>query len=189
MLALYPVARYVVFGVFCLALLVALAGWLVRTRRVSPFGALGRGLRSLSEPFTGPIERRLVRAGGNPVHAGWWLVIGVAVVGVLVLSLLEWLARLGAEFSGAASLGPRAIAALAVVLAYDVLFVALLARVIGSWLGMFRYSKWMRPAYALTDWLVGPISRVLPPMGMLDWSPLAAWLVLWLLRQFLLSVI
>ena len=47
----------------------------------------------------------------------------------------------------------------------------------------------MRPAYALTDWLVGPISRVLPPMGMLDWSPLAAWLVLWLLRQFLLSVI
>ena len=83
----------------------------------------------------------------------------------------QWLARVGVEFSGAASLGPRAIAALAIVLAYDILFVALLTRVIGSWLGMFRYSKWMRPAYILTDWLVGPISRVLPPMGMLDWSP------------------
>jgi YggT family protein len=123
------------------------------------------------------------------VHAGWWLVIGVAIAGVLLLSLLDWMARAGAEVSGAASLGPRALAALAVVLVYDVLFVALLARVIGSWLGMFRYSKWMRPAYALTDWLVVPISRVLPPMGMLDWSPLAAWLVLWLLRQFLLAVI
>ena len=65
MLVLHSVARYVVFGVFCVALLVALAGWLVRTRRVSPFGALGRSLRSLSEPFTGPIERRLVRAGGK----------------------------------------------------------------------------------------------------------------------------
>src|SRR5439155_11386015 len=150
MLALHSVARYVVFAVFCVAVLVALAGWLVRTRRVSPFGALGRGLRSLSEPFTGPIERRLVRAGGNPVQAGWWLVIGVAVVGVLLLSLLEWLARVGVEFSGAASLGARAIAALAIVLAYDILFVALLTRVIGSWIGMFRYSKWMRPAYILT---------------------------------------
>ncbi len=136
----------------------------MRTRRVSPFSALGRTLRSLSEPFTGPIERRLTRAGGNPVHAGWWLVI-------------------------AAAGGPRSLLRLGVALAYDILVVALLVRVIGSWLGMFRYSRWMRPAYALTDWLVGPISRVLPQMGMFDWSPLAAWLVLWMLRQLLLSVI
>jgi len=162
---------------------------LVRTRRVSPFSALGRTLRSLSEPFTGPIERRLTRAGGNPVHAGWWLVIGVAVTGVLLLSLLEWLTRVTAEVFGAAAGGPRSLLRLGVALAYDILVVALLVRVIGSWLGMFRYSRWMRPAYALTDWLVGPISRVLPQMGMFDWSPLAAWLVLWVLRQLLFSVI
>ncbi len=189
MFALHAIARTIVFAVFCLSLLVALAGWLVRTRRVSPFGAPGRTLRTLSEPITGPIERRLTRAGGNPVHAGWWLVIGVAVTGVVLLSVLDWVARVFAEIAGAATFGPRAVIGLTVVLVYDVLFVALLVRVLGSWLGLFRYSRLMRPAYALTDWLVGPISRVLPPMGVFDWSPLAAWLVLWLLRQFLLSVI
>ena len=168
---------------------VALAAWLVRTRRVSPFSGLGRGLRSLSEPLTKPIERRLVRAGGNPVHAGWWLVVGVAVTGVLLLSLLDWLGRVALRISAAAHGGPRGLLAAGVALVYSVLVIALLVRVIGTWFGLFRYSRWMRPAYALTDWLVGPISRVVPPLGAVDWSPLVAWLVLWVLRQSLLSLI
>ena len=186
---LHAVARSVVFAAFCVSLLVALAGWLVRTRRISPFSSVGRALRSMSEPFTGPVERRLARAGGNPVHAGWWLVVGVAVVGVLLLSLLDWMARLAAELSWAKGGGPRAMFALAVTLAYEILLVALLVRVLGSWLGQFRYSRWMRPAYALTDWLVEPISRVLPPFGAFDLSPLVAWLVLWVLRELLLWVV
>jgi YggT family protein len=40
---------------------------------------------------------------------------------------------------------------------------------------------------ALTDWLIRPIRRILPPFGMLDFSPLVAWLVLTLLRGFVLS--
>jgi len=181
--------RYIVFAAFSAAVLAALGSWLVRIRRPSPFSALGRGLRSLTEPVLRPIETRLVRAGGNPTHAAWWLVIGVAVVGVLLLSLVDWLWRLAAVFSSAASGGPRALLALGVVLAYDILFVALLARVLGAWFGAFRYSRWLRPAYVLTDWLVEPLRRMLPPMGMFDMSPLAAWLVLWVLKQLLLSVI
>src|SRR2546427_7797249 len=69
--------RYVVFAAFATSVLVALASWLVRTRRISPFGALGRTLRTASDPLIRPIETRLVRAGGNPVHAGWWLVVAV----------------------------------------------------------------------------------------------------------------
>src|SRR3989442_10443599 len=100
--------RYVVFAAFAASVLVALASWLVRTRRISPFGALGRTLRTASDPLIRPIETRLVRAGGNPVHAGWWLVVAVAAAGGLFLSLWNWLG--GTAFSGAAaySAGPRA---------------------------------------------------------------------------------
>src|SRR2546430_7370897 len=73
--------RYVVFAAFAASVLVALASWLVRTRRISPFGALGRTFRTASDPLIRPIETRLVRAGGNPVHAGWWLVVAVAAAG------------------------------------------------------------------------------------------------------------
>jgi YggT family protein len=74
-------------------------------------------------------------------------------------------------------------------LAYRILVFALFARMIASWFGMFRYSRWMRPAYILTDWIVEPIRRVVPPLGAFDVSPLVAWLALWVLQNILLSTL
>src|SRR2546427_993153 len=175
----HTILRVLVFAAFCLAALVALAGWLVRTRRVSPFGGVGRTLRSVTDSVLRPVETRLVRLGGNPVHAGWWLVVLVAVAGVLLLSLIDWLVRTARWFYAAATGGPGALFAFLVGAAYNVLVIALLVRVVASWLGWFRYSRWIRPAYALTDWLVEPIPRLLPPAGAIDFNPPVAWLRAW----------
>src|SRR3989454_3876454 len=175
----HTILRILIFATFCLAALVALAGWLVRTRRVSPFGRLGRTLRSVTDPVLRPVEARLVRLGGNPVHAGWWLVVVVAVAGVLLLSLLDWIVRTAYWFYAAATGGPGALFALLVAAAYNVLVIALVVRVVASWLGWFRYSRWVRPAYALTDWLGGPIPRPFRPAGAVGFRPLRAWLRLW----------
>src|SRR6266516_1467456 len=164
--ALHTLARYTVFAAFSLSVLVASASWLVRARRVSPFGALGRTLRAVSDPLIRPVVARLV-----------------------LLSLMDWAVRTFQGLAAAATGGPRAMLAFLIMALYSVVFAALLVRVIGAWFGVFRYSRWMRPAYVLTDWLVEPIRRVLPPMGALDWSPLVACLVLWLLKQLLLSVL
>src|SRR2546422_2965433 len=161
----HTILRFLVFAAFCLAALVALAGWLVRTRRVSPFGEVGRTLRSVTDPVLRPVETRLVRLGGNPVHAGWWLVVLVAVAGVLLLSLIDWIVPTAHWFYAAAAGGPGALFAFLVVAAYNVLVIALVVRVVASWLGWFRYSRWVRPAYALPRSLVEPIPRLLPPAG------------------------
>src|SRR2546427_8102394 len=100
--------RYVVFAAFAASVLVALASWLVRTRRISPFGALGRTFRTASDSLIRPIETRLVRAGGNPVHAGWWLVVAVAAAGVLFLTLWNWLVETAVSVAAAYSAGARA---------------------------------------------------------------------------------
>lgn len=181
--------RYAVLITFAAAVVAALGSWLLRTRRISPFSGLGRVLRRVSEPVVAPVESRLVRAGGNPVHAAWWLVIGVAIGGLLLLAALEWTLETAGALFYAVRHGPRAILSFLVQLAYKVLVVALVARVIGSWLGQFRYSRWLRPAYALTDWLVDPIRRMMPPVGGLDLSPLVAWLVLWLVKSFVVNVV
>lgn len=180
------VTRYVVFVAFGASVLVALAAWLVRTRRVSPFSVAGRALRAMSDPLIHPVEARLVRAGGNPVNAGWWLVVFVAAIGVILIAALNWLTDVASGVIFAFSGGPRAGLALLIVLVYRVLVAALFVRVIAGWLGYHRYTRWLRPVYALTDWVVEPLRRVLPPFGRFDWSPLAAWLVLMLLQRVLL---
>lgn len=186
---LLAVIRYTVFAVFVLAVLVATGSWLVRTRRVSPFGPVGRGLRKATDPVLRPVEGRVVRAGGSPAHAGWWLVIGVAIVGVLLVSLAQWLVTAWFSITGAAHGGPRVVIALVVEIAFDLLFLAVFVRAIASWLGAFRYSRWMRPIYWLTDWIVEPIRRMLPPTGAFDFSPVVALVVLYVLKLFVLRVL
>src|SRR5258705_8862211 len=99
------VARYAVFALFAIATLVALGSWLVRTRRISPFTAFGRSLRAMTDPIVRPVEKRLVRLGGNPVNAGWWLVVAVAAGGVIFISLLGWGLDTFGVVAGAASSG------------------------------------------------------------------------------------
>ena len=186
---LLVVVRYGTIAAFALALIVASASWLVRTRRVTPFSPLGRALRSISDLVMRPIERRVVRAGGNPVQAGWWLVLSVAIGGVLLVTAVEWAMPALDQMYRAAGAGPMAVVATLVSLAYTVVVVALFARVLLSWAGIGRYTRWMRPAYVLTDWIVEPIRRFVPPLGTFDISPIVAWAVLWFARRIILGVL
>src|SRR6267142_2854623 len=189
MLPFQAVLRYTVFGLVVLAAIVALGSWLVRTRRVSPFGVLGRALRSMTDPLMRPVERRIVRMGGNPTHAGGWLIILTAVAGIILLSLGGWLLATFQMAHAAAVAGPRVTLSLIVEIVYKIVIFALIARIIASWFGLFRYSKWIRPAYVLTDWIVEPLRRIVPPLGAMDVTPLIAWFALWLMRMIIHSVL
>lgn len=181
--------RYTVFGLVALSALIALCSWLLRTRRVSPFGALGKTLRAITDPVMRPVERRLVRMGGNPAHAGGWLIVVTAVLGIVALSLAGWLVSTFYRAQAAAHSGPRGTASLIVEIVYKIVIFALMVRIIASWFGLFRYSKWIRPAYILTDWIVEPLRRVIPPLGAMDVTPLVAWFALWLIRMGVHSIL
>ena len=66
---------------------------------------------------------------------------------------------------------------------------ALLVRVLSSWLGVGQYSPWIRWTYGLTDWMLRPLRRVLPPMGMFDVSPIVAWFGLSLLEWLVMKAL
>jgi YggT family protein len=180
-------ARVAVIVSLAYASAVALTHWAVRSRRITPFGAWPRFMRRVSDPVLLPLERRIVRAGGTPQDAPLWLVGIVIVGGLLLLSLVQWLAGAVAELAIMAQSGPRELVRFLVSGLFTLLMVALLIRVIGSWFGISPYGRWMRPVMLLTDWIIEPIRRVLPSFGMIDFSPLVAWLVLSIVRSFLLS--
>ncbi|HEX3275602.1 MAG TPA: YggT family protein [Gemmatimonadales bacterium] len=170
------------------AAVVALTHWAVRSRRLTPFGAWPRLVRRASDPVLQPLERRIVRSGGSPQDAPLWLIGIVVVGGLLVISLIQWLAGLTVTLRYLAEAGPEAWGRFLVSGLFSILMIALFVRVISSWLGVSPYKRWMRPVMLLTDWLINPIRRILPPFGMLDFSPLVAWLVLSLVRGFVLSL-
>ena len=175
--------RGVVVVAFVYAVIVAATHWAIRRRRLSPFGAWPRLVRRISEPVLLPLERRVVRAGGNPQDAPLWL-LGIAIIGGLVLiSLVRWLIGAVYEVGALAQAEPRIWLIEIVSWVFRILMVALLVRVIASWLGASPYSKWMQPFVVLTDWILDPLRRVLPPMGPFDLSPMVAYFLLWIAQQ------
>jgi uncharacterized protein YggT (Ycf19 family) len=47
----------------------------------------------------------------------------------------------------------------------------------------------MRPVYFLTDWVIKPLRRVIPPLGMIDITPLVAWIALRIVLSWLVRVV
>jgi YggT family protein len=177
------VTRGLVVAVFAYAVVVAATHWAVRSRRLNPFGGWARFVRRISEPVLRPLERRILRAGGSPPDAPLWL-LGIALVGGLVLiSLMRWAIGFTYELGALAQAGPRDWLIAAVSWVFRILMIALLVRVIGSWFSVSPYAKWMRPFIMLTEWLLEPLRRLLPPFGPLDLSPMVAYLLLWIAQQ------
>jgi YggT family protein len=181
--------RSLVIVALLYASIVALTSWAVRTRKINPFGAWPRAIRKLSDPVLLRLERRIIAAGGTPQSAPLWLVGLVIASGLVLLSLTHWVMGIATGISLAVSGGPRVWLRIFVSAVFTVLMTALLIRVIASWFGIGPYNRWMRPIVALTGWLIDPIRRMLPPFGMIDFSPMVAWLVLYVVRGFLLGLI
>lgn len=181
--------RYLAAAAFFAACVVALTHWLVRTQKLNPFGGFARFIRKISDPILQPIERRLLGAGGNPQDAAWVLVLCALGGGLAVVYITRWLLTALQRVAFAGEMGPGAILWLVLDWTFDLLLVALFVRVIGSWFGVGQWTKWMRPFYWLTEWLVAPLRRMLPPLGPLDMSPFVAGLLLVVLRRLLFSVL
>lgn len=179
------VARALALGAAGVAAVVAATHWAVRRRAIKPFGGWSRTVRSLSDPLLRPVERQLARRGGNPQDASFWL-LGVAIVaGLLLITLTRWLTGAVLALIRLSDASPMVWVRLAVDAAFGVLILALIARVIGMFVGVGRYHRWMAWAYRLTDWLILPIQRVLPTFGSVDLSPLVAYVVLMLARALI----
>jgi YggT family protein len=187
--ALDIAVRSIVLLALVFAATIALTHWAVRSRRINPFGALPRLVRRSSDPILLPLERRVISAGGNPQNAPLWLLGLVIGGGLLLLSLTQWLIGTAAGLVLLAEGGVHVWIQVLLSAVFTILMTAILIRVIASWLGIGPYRKWMRPVYALTNWLIDPIRRILPPVGIFDFSPMVAWLVLYVVRGFVLGLL
>ena len=181
--------RVAVFVVAVVVGVVALVDWLVRTRRISPFSGIARFFRRSVDPVMVPVERLVIRAGGQPAAAPWWTLVAAVLGGLALILVLQFVGGLLAQLLFAIQ-QPAMLPVLLVSWALKLVELALIVRVIASWLPISAYSIWIRWSYPLTNWLLVPLRRIIPPLGMIDITPLVGYLVIaWVLEPLLVKAV
>jgi YggT family protein len=182
------VLRLVIFVLAAVLFVLFAMDWLVRTRRINPFHPVARFFRRTVDPIILPVERRVVRAGGLPSSAPWWALVAVVVGGILLIVALDFLRELLYTAFVAAGAGTSGLYYLLVRWTFGILRLALFVRIIASWLRLSEFKPWIRWSVALTEWLLRPLRSFIPPLGMIDVTPIVAYLVLWMLEGIMLRL-
>ncbi|HSE16663.1 MAG TPA: YggT family protein [Pyrinomonadaceae bacterium] len=171
----------IIIGVVIALMIVRL---IVDAMDLNPFGWTSRTVRRLSDGFVIPVRGGLRGFGIDTKFAPlvviliaillWWFVL--QLVGTVAATLVGIIlsARTGSVF--------RIIGfIISGLISIYILFIVI--RIIFSW-GMLSYTnRVMRFLVNVTEPLLGPLRRMIPPLGWLDISPLVAILILWLFQQ------
>ena len=150
---------------------------------LNPFGWMSRTIRRLTDGLLLPVRGGLRNMGMDPKFAPLVAILLVILVGFFFLQLVEtiFFTILGVWTS---TLRGSVITAVGFIL-YGFLSIyslLILMRVIFSW-GQLSYgNRVMRFLYHTTEPLLGPLRRMLPPLGWIDLSPFVAFLIIWLFQ-------
>ena len=71
---------------------------------------------------------------------------------------------------------------------FEVYSFILLARVLTSWFQVDPYNPIIRILYQLTEPLLAPIRRLLPQTGMMDFSPIVAFVVITIAERIVVAL-
>ena len=66
---------------------------------------------------------------------------------------------------------------------------AIFVRIFLSYGALGYGNRWMRFMILITEPLMGPLRRYIPPVGMFDISPIIAFLVLWVLQAIVAATL
>ena len=168
---------------------VAAVDWAVRTRRINPFSGVARFMRARVDPRLTGVERQVARVGGHPASTPWWALVVYVVVAALLLAALDMIASLIREAIVASSMGSAGLLFLVVRWIFAFLRLALLVRIIASWFPRFAMSRWVAWSVGATEWMLRPLRRIVPTLGVMDITPIVAYFALQIVQWLVETVL
>ena len=183
---IYTFLTYGVTAVIVAVIVLVLLRTVFNYADVNPFTWSSLTIRRLTDPLIAPVRRALARFGIEPRIAPLVTVLLVILVGWFTIQLASSIFNTLAGVWYAITRGqPGAFVAVLGYVLYGLLALytlVIFVRVIVS-LGMVNYrSPLMRFLVNVTEPLLAPLRRVIPPVAMFDISPLVALVIVWLLQ-------
>lgn len=152
-------------------------------RDLNPFGWTSITLRRLTDGFVVPVRGALRQVGVDPKFAPL-VVILVAIL--LAFFLVQLVTTIAMTIEGVitSAVSGAVVSVLGFIL-YGLISIYILLifmRIVFSW-GMVSYgNRIMRFLVDTTEPLLGPLRRLIPPLGRFDISPIVAFFILWLFQ-------
>ena len=150
---------------------------------LNPFGWMSRSIRRLTDGILMPVRGGLRNFGADPKYAPLVAILLVILLGFFFLQLVGTIFTTIAGMIESTQRGAM-VTALGFIL-YGLLSIYILLvfmRIVFSW-GMVSYTnRIMRFLVDVTEPLLGPLRRVIPPVGRFDISPIVAFFILWLFQ-------
>jgi YggT family protein len=171
--------RGIIVGVIVLMIL----RLIVDALDLNPFGWISRTLRRFSDGLIYPVRGGLLRLGMEPKFAPLGVILLAILLGYFVLQLVATIAATIAGVLVSVRNG-EVIAVLGFIL-YGLLSIYILlivVRIVFSWGAVSYSNRVMRLLVDTTEPLLGPLRRMIPPLGWIDISPIVAILIVWLFR-------
>ena len=72
---------------------------------------------------------------------------------------------------------------------FNIILLLILARIILSWLPQLRTNQIAEMVFGITEPILSPFQRIIPPIGMIDISPMVCIITLYVLQFILEQVI
>ncbi|HET6668913.1 MAG TPA: YggT family protein [Pyrinomonadaceae bacterium] len=151
---------------------------------LNPFGSVSITLRRLTDPLVAPVRRALRGFGVDPKYAPLVTILIAILLGWFVLQLVANVANTMAGVllsSQRAAIGPLVGYLLYGSLALYSLLI--FVRIIFSWVMVSHSNRVMRFLVNTTEPLMGPLRRIVPPMGRFDISPIVAFVIIWVFQM------
>lgn len=151
---------------------------------VNPFSRPVLLVRSLTDPYLGPVRRAVVGFGFSPNVAPLVTILIAILVGWLATQLInDVIGTLQGVVIAAAEGRPVALIGVLLYGFLSVYALLIFARIIFSW-GQVGYgNRVMRFLVRATEPLLGPLRRTIPPLGIFDISPIVAFIIIWLFQR------
>ncbi|MDC9719421.1 MAG: YggT family protein [Gammaproteobacteria bacterium] len=171
---------FVVQTVFGLYLMMVLIRFMLQLAKADFYNPLAQAIVKITQPFVGPLQKLIPRTGRFSLAAIILaflvqlavIIMVLLIVGIVLPSpivLLIW------SLIGVASQ------------MLDLLFFAILATIILSWLAPQANHPGAYLLHQLTEPVMAPVRRILPNLGGLDFSPIVVFIVINLMDMLVIQ--
>lgn len=182
-LQIYLIIFYAVTTVIVATIALMLLRLVVNYADLNPFTWFAINVRRLSDPLINPVRRRLVSMGVEPKYAPLITILLVILVGWFAVQLASSICNTLAGIVFA--LQSKALVALIGYALFGLLGVyslLIFIRIIFSWGMVSHRNVVMYFLVKTTDPLLVPLRRIVPTLGMIDISPIVAFILIWLFQ-------